>query len=185
MYCPRCAAQNLDDAKFCRSCGTNLEVVSLALSGQPLPAKADKKGKDKEKKQPARTRAEKRVEGVSNIVQGGGLLGASLLVGAALGLFSNQPDWIFVWLVFVGWMACWGVISLVSGVGALVESRLMPHQAGPADDANDAEARLPPAVEPGMLPDASTAPELYIPTSVTEHTTEPLLKERPKSKRAG
>ncbi|MBA2732993.1 MAG: zinc-ribbon domain-containing protein, partial [Acidobacteria bacterium] len=31
MYCPRCSAQNLDDAKFCRACGTNLETVALAL----------------------------------------------------------------------------------------------------------------------------------------------------------
>ncbi len=40
MFCPRCAAQNLDDAKFCRACGTNLESIALALSGRYLPADA-------------------------------------------------------------------------------------------------------------------------------------------------
>ena len=32
MYCPRCATQNLDGAKFCRACGTNLEARLLANS---------------------------------------------------------------------------------------------------------------------------------------------------------
>lgn len=41
MFCPRCAAQNLDDAKFCRTCGTNLETVALALAGGHPPAKGD------------------------------------------------------------------------------------------------------------------------------------------------
>ena len=34
MYCPRCAAQNIDDAKFCRSCGADISLVPQALSGR-------------------------------------------------------------------------------------------------------------------------------------------------------
>ena len=41
MFCPRCAAQNLDDAKFCRACGTNLETVALALADKYHPAKGE------------------------------------------------------------------------------------------------------------------------------------------------
>jgi zinc ribbon protein len=33
MYCPRCATQNIDSARFCRSCGANLSLVPQALSG--------------------------------------------------------------------------------------------------------------------------------------------------------
>src|SRR4051812_28050556 len=33
MFCPRCAAQNLEDAKFCRSCGANISLVPQAVSG--------------------------------------------------------------------------------------------------------------------------------------------------------
>jgi ribosomal protein L40E len=33
MFCPRCAAQNTDDAKFCRSCGTDISLVPQAVTG--------------------------------------------------------------------------------------------------------------------------------------------------------
>src|SRR6185503_11850613 len=39
MFCPKCASQNLEGAKFCRSCGANVSLVSQALSGQ-LPQAA-------------------------------------------------------------------------------------------------------------------------------------------------
>src|SRR5437016_4966878 len=34
MYCPKCAIQNIDNARFCRGCGTDLAAVSQALTGQ-------------------------------------------------------------------------------------------------------------------------------------------------------
>ncbi|HEX8183784.1 MAG TPA: zinc ribbon domain-containing protein [Blastocatellia bacterium] len=34
MYCPRCATQNSDDTKFCRSCGANLSLVPQAMTGR-------------------------------------------------------------------------------------------------------------------------------------------------------
>ena len=34
MYCPNCGVNNRDDVKFCTRCGTNLDVVSDALSGE-------------------------------------------------------------------------------------------------------------------------------------------------------
>ena len=38
MYCPQCATQNTDNAKFCRACGTDLEAVALVLTNKfPLP----------------------------------------------------------------------------------------------------------------------------------------------------
>lgn len=32
MFCPRCAQQNSDDAKFCRACGENLKVIGQAMT---------------------------------------------------------------------------------------------------------------------------------------------------------
>ncbi len=37
VYCPKCGYQSVHDARFCKRCGTNLEAVSRALTGQ-LPA---------------------------------------------------------------------------------------------------------------------------------------------------
>jgi uncharacterized membrane protein YvbJ len=61
MYCPRCATQNLDGAKFCRACGTNLETVALALAQQLDPAQLDKDAAKKPKA--AKNKLEKRSEG--------------------------------------------------------------------------------------------------------------------------
>src|SRR5690348_364684 len=33
MFCPKCATQNADDARFCRSCGTDISLVPQAVSG--------------------------------------------------------------------------------------------------------------------------------------------------------
>ncbi|MFY9554397.1 MAG: zinc ribbon domain-containing protein [Blastocatellia bacterium] len=33
MFCPTCGRDNLNELKFCASCGTNLEAVSQVLSG--------------------------------------------------------------------------------------------------------------------------------------------------------
>ena len=160
MYCPRCAAQNLDDAKFCRGCRTSLETVALALSGQYHPAEgAEKQSKDW---------MSVRHEGVQKMIRAVGLLGASLLIGVALGLFSNTNDWIFVWMVFVGWMAVWGVISLVAGIGSFAEARFLQKRmeqsqerylGGRSREFRTAEL---PLAQPG------------IPLSVTEHTTRAL-----------
>ena len=38
MYCPGCGVNNRDEVKFCTRCGTNLDVVSDALSGKSTAA---------------------------------------------------------------------------------------------------------------------------------------------------
>ena len=38
MYCPNCAAQIEETQKYCRSCGTDMSLVSQALKGQ-LPSR--------------------------------------------------------------------------------------------------------------------------------------------------
>src|ERR1700760_2717900 len=34
MYCPGCSTQAVEGAKFCKTCGMNLNAVSQALSGE-------------------------------------------------------------------------------------------------------------------------------------------------------
>lgn len=168
MYCPRCAVQNLDDAKFCRGCGTNVETVALALSGQLVHR--DDHSKDW---------LSIRHEGVQKLIRAIGLLGASFLIGVALGLFSDTNDWIIIWLVFVGWMAAWGVISLVSGIGSLTEARFVRRRL------EQSSVQFLPDRSPEFVTGQLTPSPLAAPLSVTENTTKSLAQHRPASEEPG
>jgi hypothetical protein len=41
MFCPRCASEQLDDLKFCKSCGAYLETVRQAIDTREAPGKID------------------------------------------------------------------------------------------------------------------------------------------------
>jgi hypothetical protein len=175
MYCPRCAAQSIDDPKFCRSCGADLKAVALSLAGQNLPAKG---GKDKAKSARAvKSPEEKRGKGVRDAIEGATLLVGSLLICLAINLLSNHPDRIAVmglWAVFFGWMACWGIFSIASGLGAIMQVASM-----------GSRATLPqPADDPVKVPDTDPlASKMLFPTpSVTEHTTKSLAAQAHSSK---
>ena len=177
MFCPRCAAQNLDDAKFCRACGTNLETVALALADQYHP---EKKKSDRDQ-DPTERWLETRKKGVNKIVTGIGLLVSSLLIGVALAIFSNEPDWIIIWTVLCGWMACLGIISTLSGTARLVESRFLRRQLGQPSGAAAPPVQPLPAGDRVIINDALTSPMLRPQSSVTEHTTTRLIKPEPPS----
>jgi len=180
MYCPRCATQNLEGAKFCRACGTNLETVALALAQQLDPAQLDNKTPTKPKA--AKNKLEKRSEGLTKIVRATGMIGASGLVGAALALFSGKPDWIIIWMIFAGWLACLGVIAFVSGIADLIESRFTPlHERHTAGESVSQTNPLRSGDDQEILP-SSAAPNLLVPSSITEHTTELLNGQQRASK---
>ena len=154
MFCPRCAAQNLDDAKFCRGCGTGLESVALALSGEF---------------QAPTSWMELRKSGLARIVRGGGLLSASVLVGAAMGIFSGLNDWIFVWIVFAGWMACWGVFATIGGITDLIDSNFKRRQEESELGSSSLKQR--------QLVNRELATAQIAPPSVAEQTTRSLNDE--------
>lgn len=160
MYCPRCAAQCIDDAKFCRACGTDLKAVGLALA----------KGGKGEVKSPKveKNWAEKRGKGVRDAVAGATLLGATLLIGLAFSLFSDHPDQMIIWAGIFGWMACWGVISVASGLGAIMQAASMSNM--------ESKTVLPqPVDEPVTVPDTDPLDSRSSPAlSVAENTTRSL-----------
>ncbi len=171
MYCPKCAAQNLDDAKFCRACGANLETVALALSGHYDDVVRNKPGD----LSPAETWLKKRTESARSLVQAGGLLGSSLIIGTALGLFSNTNDWIMIWMVFAGWLAVWGMFSLVAGINGLIESRLIRRQ---MNQPTGAPVPMLGADEHSLVTGGLASPHKTPRTSVTEHTTKQLTRPK-------
>jgi hypothetical protein len=171
MFCPRCAAQNLDDAKFCRVCGTNLETVALALADKYQPAKNEKLESSFD------NWLETRREGVNKIVRGTGWMVSSLLIGTALGLFSHEPDWIIIWMCLVGWMTVLGVFSMVTGIARLMESRFIRRQLAEPTGASDIQIQPLPAADRAAINGPTTAPMPQIPqSSVTEQTTTRLVK---------
>ena len=176
MFCPRCAAQNLDDAKFCRTCGTNLETVALALVDKYHPANSEKAQETFDSWLITRKKA------VNKIAKGTAWLVSSLLIGIALGLFSKEPDWIIIWMCMIGWMAVLGVFSIVTGISGLMESRFVRRQLGQTAVAGIQPVQALPAADRAMMNDASTSPKFQVPrSSVTEHTTTRLIKPEPPS----
>lgn len=173
MYCPQCAAQNVDGAKFCRSCGLKLEAVTLALSSES-DGSLEKKGKNEP--QTIEDWTEKRIKGAKDITTGTILLTISLLIGLAMSLLVPQGvPWMLIWIVFFGWLACWGGIEIAVGLGNLLESksrlRLMETKS---------KAQLIDAAPPGLLAAeqqriaAAPAFKKPAPLSVTENTTRQL-----------
>jgi hypothetical protein len=41
MFCPRCASEQSDDLKFCKSCGANLQAVRQVIDAREPPGKID------------------------------------------------------------------------------------------------------------------------------------------------
>lgn len=166
MFCPQCATQNTDNAKFCRTCGTDLEAVALVLTNKvPLPGAS----------------LEKYAESQHKIIMGAMLLGAALLIGAIPALFIGVIfQLVMVWTVFFGWMAGWGIVSLASGVGEMVKAKTMLRQTKQFDrglTTTELSELSSAAHAPRMLDDVMRA-KPYPPSSATEHTTE-LLGEPP------
>jgi zinc-ribbon domain len=172
MFCPRCAAQNLDDAKFCRVCGTGLEAVALALVDKYHPTKKDGGAAA----DPFQSWLETRKDAVNKLSKGMGWLVSSLLIFAALGLFSNTHDWVIIWMCMVGWMAVVGIFSIVTGTASLMESRFMRRQLGQEYGSGASTVQPLPANDRVMMNEASTAPIQRPQSSVTEHTTTRLIK---------
>jgi hypothetical protein len=160
MYCPKCAVQNLDDAKFCRACGADIRLVPQALQGTLDEEMLAAQTKEKKRK-PATVD-----EGLKNIFQGFGLFIIFLI-----GLF-----------VFRGafWLTIWFIIPALSsfgeGIGQLIRARQERQQflSPPMyEGANFRPVPLPPprAVDLKQFSSPDTAEIVSAPPSVTEMTT--------------
>jgi len=173
MYCPQCATPHAEGAKFCRSCGTEMEAVALVLSGKPVPPAEG--GEKKVEAMTPRDLMEKRIEGFKGIASGSILMVVSLLIGLAMALFvPGEVPWMLVWMVFFGWLAVWGAIEMANGVGALIEAKGRLRLMGTAgrEPAVDATAQqLSSAGEPVTIANSSNAFRSAPPLSVTEGTT--------------
>lgn len=163
MFCPECAAQNLEPAKFCRVCGTNLEVVSRALAAIQNPAEnaiegsGSQSGKDE--------RLERKREALRHTLQGAMLfLMSALVAGVGFLVAKDLMGWLVLWSIFFGWIAVWGTFLFGSGLSTLLESKLI----SPAGKSTDPTKSISPGKPTISLP----------PFSVTERTTRHLEERK-------
>ncbi|MFP5262878.1 MAG: zinc-ribbon domain-containing protein [Blastocatellia bacterium] len=156
MYCPKCATQNGDDTKFCRSCGANLSLVPQALTGR-LPDSRRRRDRHGNDGQPADL-----ANGIQKVFTGLGFV----LVSIAARFFAPAGSVWWFWLLIPAF------ISLGKGVAEIVSARTAM---GLPPAANRAAA--PPARVTGELQPRPTYDPLP-PPSVTEGTTRHLDPQR-------
>lgn len=150
MYCPRCATQNIESARFCRSCGANLSLVPQALSGH-LPETR----KDGIEKAIRRIREPNLARGVRRVSVGFAFLvivAVVFLTRASLGSLGPPEA---VWLLIPAFFL------LLKGIGEMVKVISKERDARHALMPVQTTVKLPP--DPIYDP--------AVPSSITERTT--------------
>lgn len=165
MYCPSCGSNNLPDIKFCTRCGTNLGLVSEALTGKL----SGKTGVDRRAKL-----LKDYYGGRRDAITGAVLIPAGLMIMALMVAAGLKPIGAFF---IICWMFFWGASALAGGLGKWIASKgeLKSLEYGSQSQFQDAPLQqVGPANQTQLpLPDYSTGPVGY-PGSVTEQTTRQL-----------
>ena len=163
MFCPKCATQNVDGARFCRVCGANISLVPQALSGQ-LPAAEDgsrssRRGRKRHDREPSIESA------ITTICTGV----AFLIVSLVLAFSAIGYGWWF-------WMLIPAFSCLGSGIVRFIKYQEGRRFFQPAIDRQSAVSAPPPGAS---LPTRRTGELPAPPASVTEGTTRHLGAEAP------
>ena len=166
MYCPSCGSNNQPDIKFCTRCGTNLGVVSEALTGKI----SGKSGSDDRTRKLLRDYYSGRRDAITGAI----LIPAALLI---LGLMTAAGLKPLVAFFIICWMFFWAAGALAGGLGKWIASKSELKTLGYdfQGQFHGVPLHSVPQENQPQLPDSgfSTAPVGY-PGSVTDHTTRQL-----------
>ena len=171
MFCPKCATQNLEGARFCRACGADISLVPQALSGQlPVQQRAVEDDDEYYGRRRHRKRGKKPSleEGIKSLFMG---IGFIMVAFAAREYAPAGNVWWF-------WMFIPAVAMIGGGIGQIVRVK------------SNQNATLQPAAQPtpqafssapraAELPPRNTSELVPPPPSVTEGTTRHLGAEAP------
>jgi len=166
VYCPSCGSKNQAEVKYCTRCGTNLGVVSDALTGK-LVGKTD---------------ADDRIAKLSrdyyhgrrDTITGAVLIPAGILIMAIMIAAGMTPIGAFF---IICWMFFWGAAALAGGLGKWIASKDQLKSLGYGSQSQIQGASFQQVVaadrEELQHSGYSTGP-VDAPGSVTEHTTRQL-----------
>jgi hypothetical protein len=168
MFCPKCATQNLDAAKFCRSCGANVSLIPQALSGQ-LPQAVEN---DLEYDGRGRRRRGRREASLDGAFRNAFMGIAFVLV--ALALSRIGAGWWF-------WMLIPAFSMMGTGVAQYIRLKENKNRAFPTGSFSQPSLQPPlqPPTHVGSFPTRNTGELVPPPPSVTEGTTRHLGAEAP------
>ena len=175
MFCPKCATQNMDGARFCRACGADISLVPQAMSGRLPEAQAadvealgqtdDSTGRRRRRHR--RHREEPSLEkGIKNLFTGIGFL----LVTIMLAFMPIGRGWWF-------WMFIPAFATLGGGFAEIARAKL--GQSLRSSGAAPAVAAPPIQHVNEFTPRRDTSELMLPPPSVTEGTTRHLGSEGP------
>jgi len=168
MFCPKCAAQNLEGASYCRGCGANISLVPQALSGELSPtdakvlSRSDKRSLKRHDKEAS----------LGNAFRSAFMGLAFLLVSMALAFSAMGRGWWF-------WMLIPAFSMMGTGIAQYIKVREEEKRAmirGVPEQYFQPTMQPPPRVK--SFPRNNTG-ELVQPPSVTEGTTRHLGAEAP------
>jgi hypothetical protein len=177
MYCPRCAVQNVDDARFCRACGADISLVPQALTGQLAAVRDEavelveghasrrrrRKGKEKEKEKEVSVE-----KGVESFIVGLGFV----LVSLSIWMFAPAGRFWFFWLLIPAFFCFAEAVPMI--MRARREQNFRLPYAPPS-------SVIPPPTHFNELPPRDTGEIIRTPSSVTEGTTRHLDAMRDRS----
>lgn len=164
MFCPKCAAQNLDGASFCRVCGANISLVPQALTGQ-MQQMAPPEDLTRSEK-----RAMKRAPTLDNAFRNTFMGIAFLLVTVALSFSDMGRGWWF-------WMFIPAFSMMGTGIAQYIRFREHQNRSLPGFVA--ASTPIHAATPAPAFPARHTGDLITPPPSVTEGTTRHLGVEAP------
>ena len=168
MYCPICAAQNIEGARFCRNCGADISLVPQALTGRlPLSSQATEFEDEDEGRGKKRRGKKKKPPTIEDAVKEAFVGLAFLTIFICGALFFRGGFFMWFWAIIPA-LACLG-----EGVGKWARLRQEERrQLAAAPSPDRAPFLFRPATQAGALPPRDTSPFADAPpTSITESTT--------------
>lgn len=170
MFCPKCGTENPNNGKFCRSCGTDIGVVSQALTGK-LSVKgefdyalAELEEKGKRRKDPDDLFA----EGIKELFGGAGFVIIALILSFT-GIIGGEFWWFWL-LIPAGFMIGGGIANIWKA------KRLTKRLEANANQPNflsqpPTNAALPPTKAEYVAPESRYKTGDLVPPSITDGTT--------------